>query len=126
MDGFATKARLLHQGDLTIDDLNDELRNSLLILCNIRLLIAGFRNLFNYQRGNIGFHRWSGLKYFLFEYEESLRGKQLAHLTWKQYDNTSIEHIMPKNYSENWQNEMNTYQASSSLLKKNIMLRILF
>lgn len=106
---FATKARSLHLGDITLDDLNDELRSSLSTPCNKQSLIAGFRNLFNYQRGNIGFHRWSGLKYFLFEYEDSLRGKQLAHLTWEQYDNTSIEHIMPKNYSENWQNEMSEY-----------------
>lgn len=112
---FATKARQLHNGEIQMDDLCTELNNLVSTPCNTQSLIAGFRNLFNYQRGNIGFHRWTGLKYFLFEYEEHLRGKQLAHLTWEQFDNTSIEHIMPRKYTDHWQNEMDAYLSGKSL-----------
>lgn len=128
---FATKARQLHNGEISIDDLYVELSTLLASPCNTQSLIAGFRNLFNYQRGNIGFHRWTGLKYFLFEYEEHLRGKQLAHLTWEQFDVTSIEHIMPKTYPTHWQNEMNTYLSGKSFSPeeenkaKNILLNSL-
>ncbi len=128
---FATKARQLHNKEISIDNLYVELSSLLETPCNTQSLIAGFRNLFNYQRGNIGFHRWSGLKYFLFEYEEHLRGKQLAHLTWEQYDVTSIEHIMPRTYADHWQNEMNTYLSGKSFSPeeeykaKNILLNSL-
>lgn len=112
---FATRARQLHSCEINIDDLNVELNALLCTPCNTQSAIAGFRNLFNYQRGNIGFHRWTGLKYFLFEYEEHLRGKQLPHLTWEQFDYTSIEHIMPRTYAEHWQNEMTAYLSGKSL-----------
>ena len=128
---FATKARQLHRGEISVDDLCVELSYLLATPCNTQSLVAGFRNLFNYQRGNIGFHRWSGLKYFLFEYEDHLRGKQLAHLTWEQFDVTSIEHIMPRTYADHWQNEMNTYLSGKSFSPeeeykaKNILLNSL-
>lgn len=106
---FATIARALHRGKMTLADLCGELRSHLSTPCNTQALIAGFRNLFNYQRGNIGFHRWAGLKYFLFEYEMRLKADQLPHLTWEQYYDTSIEHIMPRGYRNHWQAEMDDY-----------------
>ena len=58
---FATRARDLHQGEMTLDELKDELESLLLQQIDIQSLIGGFRYLFTYVRGNIGFHRWSAL-----------------------------------------------------------------
>lgn len=127
---FATMARLLHNGNMTLYDINNELLTRLNIPCNTQSLISGFRNLFDYQRV-IGFYRWSGLKYFLFQYEESLRGNQHAHVYWEQFNETSIEHIMPRKYCTHWQNEMNAYLLGKQLSQndeekaKNIILNSL-
>ena len=70
---------LLRQKDLyngkqgvSIETVTDDLENAakgydLAAICN------RFVDMFNYVRGNNGFHRWNGLKYLLFEYEDKLR-----------------------------------------------------
>lgn len=68
-------------------------------------IINGFKSLFTYVNGNKGFHRWGNLKYFLFEYEVHL--KTLARETndkvsLNDYDDTTIEHIIPQTYWTSW------------------------
>ena len=129
---FATRARDLHQGEMTLDELKDELESLLLQQIDIQSLIGGFRYLFTYVRGNIGFHRWSALKFFLMEYEKHLQGKGLSHVEWKNYYNVQIEHVMPRTWSNHWSNEMNNYLSAHSSLNvdeveraKNILINTL-
>ena len=129
---FATRARDLHQGEMTLDELKDELESLLLQQIDIQSLIGGFRYLFTYVRGNIGFHRWSALKFFLMEYEKHLQDKGLSHVEWKNYYNVQIEHVMPRTWSTHWTNEMNNYLAAHSSLNadeveraKNILVNTL-
>lgn len=64
----------------------------------------------NYEVGRNGFFRWDGIRYFLYEYEQSLRekGKHSANkLSWDKLktaknDHVTIEHIFPQNPSEDY------------------------
>lgn len=110
---FATKARDLHTGDKILDEVIAELKERLAEPCRPSNMISQFRNLFNYVRGNIGYHRWWGLRYFLMEYEEYLQKEMkepTPHVSWDNFSEISIEHIMPKDYSKNWQAEMDEYK----------------
>lgn len=69
-------------------------------------LVKEFRRLFDYKRGNCGYFRWSGIKYFLFLQEEHLanRGATLR-IPWKDFSKASIEHVIPQSAvgkSESW------------------------
>lgn len=76
-------------------DALDEEENSV----EASYVVDGFKNCFNYQRGNKGFYRWSALQYFLFEYEEYLRitprSKHLL-ISLDDFSDYSIEHIIPQ------------------------------
>jgi len=106
---FATRARDLHKGNTTLAELKNELECLLLQQIDVQSLIGGFRYLFTYVNGNIGFHRWGALKFFLMEYEEHLQGKGLPHVGWKNYYDIQIEHVMPKTWNTHWSTEMNNY-----------------
>ena len=115
---FATKAYDLHNGELTLEKINEDLENNLKTECNVSSMKTQFRNLFTYQRGGIGYHRWSGLKFFLFEYEEKLRIEKkepVSKVSWNNFYDTTIEHVLPQNYSANWLNEMADYFKSASI-----------
>ncbi|ESS72821.1 hypothetical protein MGMO_45c00530 [Methyloglobulus morosus KoM1] len=67
--------------------------------------IIAIQNMYTYERGNKGFHRWVYLKYFLFEYENYLKLKYLEindNVKLDDYDSTTIEHIIPQEWSLNW------------------------
>lgn len=101
----ANWARDLYNVEESIEDVlshTDELINRPINNVNI---INGFKSLFTYVNGNKGFHRWGNLKYFLFEYEVHL--KTLARETndkvsLNDYDDTTIEHIIPQTYWTSW------------------------
>jgi len=129
---FATRARDLHNGDLKITDLNNELERLLIQQIDVQSLIGGFRYLFTYVRGNIGFHRWGALKFFLMEYEKKLQAKGFSHVEWENYYNIQIEHVIPKAWSTHWSSEMNKYLSAHSSLNvdeveraKNILINSL-
>ena len=92
----------------TRDELNEELRKEI----NLEMMANSFSYLFTYVRGSIGFHRWHALKYLLFEYEEYLHGCKFSHdaqkMFIKNYHQTAIEHIMPRNLTF-WQKESNAF-----------------
>ena len=113
---FATRARDLHNGNLELGDLKNELDGLLVQQIDVQSLIGGFRYLFTYVRGNIGFHRWSALKFFLMEYEKHLQGKGLSHVGWENFHDIQIEHVMPKAWSTYWSVEMNNYMSAHSSL----------
>lgn len=129
---FATRARDLHKGEMNLVELKNELESLLLQQIDVQSIVGGFRYLFTYVRGNIGFHRWSALKFFLMEYEKHLQDKGLSHVEWKNYYNVQIEHVMPRTWSTYWSVEMNNYLAAHSSLNadevekaKNILINTL-
>ena len=129
---FATRARDLHQGVMTLDELKDELESLLLQQIDVQSLIGGFRYLFTKVRSNIGFHRWGALKFFLMEYEKHLQGKGLPHVGWENYYDIQIEHVMPKTWNTYWSTEMTNYLNAHPLLNveeieraKNILVNTL-
>ena len=129
---FATRARDLHKGEMKLVELKNELESLLLQQIDVQSIVGGFRYLFTYVRGNIGFHRWGALKFFLMEYEKHLQGRGLSHVGWENYYDIQIEHVMPRTWSTHWINEMNDYLASHSPLNavevemaKNILVNTL-
>lgn len=70
---------------------------------------------------NEGFYGWSGLKYFLYIYEESLIKENVRKVNWEdlQKQNT-IEHIFPQQHDEDayWQE---TYKQYSNEEKKQLL-----
>lgn len=109
---FASYARDLHNEDINLEELYKKLIDSLNAPCNKESMIHQFRGLFEYIRGNKGYHRWVGLKYFLFEYEDWLMSENNEfdrHLDWDNFDSISIEHILPQKWDINWSAEMNEY-----------------
>lgn len=76
-----------------VEQAGDEYRNHPDLLKNLRKDIVGK-----------GFYSWRGLKYFLYEYEQSLREKSKSHeekIDWnsfvrEQKDHETIEHIYPQ------------------------------
>lgn len=129
---FATRARDLHKGEMNLVELKNELEILLLQQIDVQSIVGGFRYLFTYVRGNIGFHRWGALKFFLMEYEKHLQGRGLSHVGWENYYDIQIEHVMPRTWSTHWTNEMNNYLAAHSSLNadeveraKNILVNTL-
>lgn len=110
---LATRARELHTGLQDLQDVKAALDDSLSYKMTADALSQGFRNLFGYSRSNIGFHRWTGLKFFLFKYEEHIHYKtnrsDFAKLKWDLFDETSIEHVMPKQWTDYWTEVMTQY-----------------
>ena len=115
---FATRARDLHIGDIKLEELNNELEAILAQTIECSSLIGGFKWLFTYVRGNVGYHRWNGLKYFLFEFEEHIHqqdySNDFAIISWDKFFETSIEHIMPKTYQDYWSDTMSNYLSQKS------------
>lgn len=102
-------AREIYNEEKTLDDLLDEMNEILARPTDNTNIINGFKYLFTYERGAKGFHRWWNLKYFLFEYEEFLKNKAKEtndKVTLSDFDDTSIEHIIPQNFWDNWQSEV--------------------
>lgn len=69
---YATRARELHNQEASLDDFYNKTEKLLDIGCNVDGMIGHFKSLFEYERGNKGFHRWNGLKFFLMEFEQHL------------------------------------------------------
>lgn len=120
---FATRAREIHNNELSLVELNNRLFIDLSTPCNKEAVINEFRRLYTYQRGNKGFHRWSNLKFFLMEYEQHLKEKyypkDLPHILWENFYEINIEHILPQNYSKNWNTEMEDYTNGRGLSPDN-------
>ncbi|WP_448635204.1 DUF262 domain-containing protein [Pedobacter panaciterrae] len=102
---FASWARELYneEADFTeIAERSAELINTEIPVLN---MVQYFNSLYGYERGAKGFHRWGTLKYFLFEYEDHLKEvfrETNDKVTLRDYDSTTIEHIIPQQHEEHW------------------------
>lgn len=106
---MANWAREIYNEEKTLDDLLEEMKEILARQIDNTNIINGFKHLFTYERGAKGFHRWWNLKYFLFEYEEFLKNKAQEtndKVTLSDFENTSIEHVIPQTFWDNWQSEV--------------------
>ncbi|NDW09363.1 DUF262 domain-containing protein [Dysgonomonas sp. 520] len=117
---MANWAREIYNQEKSLIDILNEIEELLARPINNIDIINGFKYLFTYERGAKGFHRWWNLKYFLFEYENWLKIKAREtndKVTLSDYDETTIEHIMPQHFWNNWQTEMN--EVTNSLADEN-------
>ena len=100
-------------------DITNIIKNALLTPIDKEYIVEQFKNLYTYKRGNIGFYRWSGIKYFLLKYEEYLKNKnngRINLISWKDYDKLSVEHIYPQSPGNDW--EVLTNKISGKIIKK--------
>lgn len=99
-DRFARLARRLHgeclammrRGDnreIDAAGVRDILRSDLADRCQVtpEILKKNFGD---------GFYEWSGLKYFLFRFEEEIRARGTTGLPWTEFENVSLEHVIPQ------------------------------
>lgn len=72
----------------------------------IRSLMQGycsnveFNKQFDFETGRRNWYNWSGIKYFLYEYEEHLAGRDGVSINWSDIEQLStdntVEHILPQ------------------------------
>lgn len=61
-----------------------------------------FRKEVEKKGGGNAFYAWSGLHYFLYEYESSLHAGGDPLVTWENVENKTIEHIYPQTPGDGW------------------------
>ena len=111
---FANYARDIYANPDTLPEIIKQLEERVSRPYETSAFISGFRWLFSYTNGNKGYHRWSGLKYLLFCYEKHLRDnfKEYAdRITWNDFFDVNIEHIIPQQYQTYWSDTVNAYLA---------------
>lgn len=73
---FSEFARDLYAGEpyeAVVNELRAKVDSVQITTQTLELVANNFAGLYEYERGNKGFHRWQGLKYLLFEYEQFLK-----------------------------------------------------
>ncbi len=92
--------------------LSNEILPKIEELCYSHYDLDNFKKHINQELEN-GFYDWSGIKYFLHEYEEYLRGKNENKVDWNMDKTRSIEHIYPQtnpNIDGYWNKKMLKFQ----------------
>ena len=112
---YASRARELHNGELSMPEFCKKLEGHVYTDCNSEAMIGQFNWLYEYERGPKGFHRWNGIKFFLMEYEHHLQGNDLPHVSWDNYNDINIEHVLPQTYQTNWNGVMEKYLEGKTL-----------
>ena len=111
---IANFARDLYEDAENLTRVVNGIQDRLARPCDQQAVIAGFRWLFGYTNGNKGYHRWGGLKYLLFSYENYLKDyvykEHSSRVSWDEFYDVSIEHIMPQTTDPYWRNELADYQ----------------
>jgi uncharacterized protein with ParB-like and HNH nuclease domain len=122
------KAREFYNNEISIIELITFFSDIANRPVNQQWVINAFRNLFSYERGNKGFHRWGGLKYFLFEYEENLKEEYKEtnrKVSLFDFYNTQIEHIMPQAWWDFWKEEMEKFTKNINEDKREHSMKVL-
>ena len=103
---YYRRARSIYTGEVTIPEVLTELNRDLENSCyhDGAFSSQAFKTFIHrkFVAGGDGFYAWNDLRYFLFEYEESLRiARGQEKIGWNHFvksdsDKVSIEHIMPQ------------------------------
>ena len=108
---FYNAARALDRGEIGVDDIVAKLAERLTFTFNEDGSFRSdeFQNiLYKKFDAEVGYYGWSGLKYFLYEYELSLlSGSRQKKVDWSDLqktpkDKVSIEHIFPQTATKDW------------------------
>lgn len=108
----ATWGRDLYNTEDSMESIGIKMQNLILTPIINANVIQSFTNLFSYEKGAKGYHRWGALKYFLFEFEEKLKiGYRETNdkVNIDDYEITTIEHIIPQQFTDNWSDVMNEF-----------------
>ncbi len=123
---FYNLAGALNSGEKTLDEISKCLRTDLGYAFNEdgkELRINEFYEVLRkkFKEGS-GYYGWSGLRYFLFEYEQSLfssstRPQKVSwELTKPEVDRVSIEHIYPQTPTPKWESAFKDILNSERVL----------
>jgi hypothetical protein len=110
----ANWGRELYSEEGSIESINKKIENLIQSPVVNQTLIQQMNNLFTYERGQKGFHRWDALKYFLFAYEEKLKDQYREtydKVSIDDYESTTIEHVIPSKFKENWSTVVTDFTA---------------
>lgn len=108
---FYNAAREFDREEITINEIDAQLTNRLSFAFNAggSLRIDDFYNLLHKKfKGGGGYYTWSGIRYFLYEYELSLLSEsRQKKVDWSDLlktpkDKISIEHIYPQTETPDW------------------------
>ena len=91
-------AKELYHKELTIRTTTDLINNWIIRLQNNNGIKQDFLDhIKKLYRNDSGFYSWDGLRYFLYRYEQDLKGDNEYRLTWlKSRKKRSVEHILPQ------------------------------
>ncbi|RCR69397.1 DUF262 domain-containing protein [Larkinella punicea] len=118
------------KGDLTVVDLEKKINEYIEEKINQKDFIIELRKKF----GGEGFYDWAGIRYFLFEYELSIKDKSKTKRTkidWLEYSNEkddfiTVEHIYPQTPKEDcWKNSFNIYTIKQRRILNNSLGNLL-
>jgi uncharacterized protein with ParB-like and HNH nuclease domain len=108
---FYNAARALDRKEITLDEISEKLDSGMSYIFNDDGTFRKdeFYNILHKKFGNgSGYYGWSGLRYFLYEYELSLLSKsRQKKIDWSdllktEKDKISIEHIYPQTETDEW------------------------
>jgi len=125
---IATWGRDIYSEEDNLEGINKKIELLIQSPISVENFIKAINNLFTYERGNKGFHRWGLLKYFLFEYENRLKGKFKEtddKVSIDDYDTTTIEHVIPQQYWDNWSEVVNNFTFGMDDTQKNLGIKVL-
>jgi hypothetical protein len=118
------------KGDLSIVEFEKQLTNTIEATISSKDFHNDLSKKFAYE----GFYEWSGIRYFLFEYEIHLKENSKTKrqkIDWQQYANeqedyVTIEHIYPQTPKEDcWKNLFNTYGIKERRILNNSLGNLL-
>ncbi|MGO9138768.1 MAG: DUF262 domain-containing protein [Syntrophales bacterium] len=120
---FYNAARELDRGEITIAELEKKIEKQIFFVFNNDGTLRNneFHNLLlrKFKSGSGGYYGWSGLRYFLYEYELSLlsesRQKKVdwGDLLKTPKDKISIEHIYPQTPTGEWKKVFKSVPADA-------------
>lgn len=120
---FYKAAREFDQHEIDVATLEKQLEERLVFKADGSLKPDDFANVLRKKfEAGTGYYGWSGLRYFLFEYELSLlAGNRQRKVDWSDLltshkDKISIEHIYPQTESADWSAAFSTVEAEQRYL----------
>lgn len=107
----------IYQCNLSVTDAMNEIKGFIDYYYDFMLFKNHVNELFK-TGDKFGFYKWSGIKYFLFEYDNYLRKENKifdtsSEINWTDFNTkNSIEHIFPQSAAMNFEYFCNRYQKT--------------